>query len=69
MENDNNPFDHLEMIETIKVPHNRIGVIIGKKGKIKSLLEEKTQTNINISSDDGLVSITPIKSIDDPSLV
>jgi ribosomal RNA assembly protein len=68
-ENDNNIFGQLEMVENVKVPLARIGVIIGKKGTVKKLLEGKTQTKITVASEDGMVSIRPDKSIEDPTMV
>ena len=68
-EQKNSTFDQLEMVESLKVPQNRIGVIIGKKGATKNILEEKTQTKISIESKDGLVTIKPAKKIEDPTLV
>ena len=69
MENEDNLFSQLEMSENVKVPQNRIGVIIGKKGSTKSFIEEKTQTKIDIDSNEGIVSIRPTKTIEDPLLV
>ncbi|MHA2365358.1 MAG: KH domain-containing protein [Candidatus Hodarchaeales archaeon] len=66
---ENNLYSDLEMLESIKVPINRIGVIIGKKGSIKSRIEKSTKTKLTIDSKDGLVTIRPTPEIDDPSLV
>ncbi len=41
----------------VKMPHDRIGVIIGKKGKTKELLEKMTSSKIDVNSEDGTVTI------------
>lgn len=43
--------------QDVKVPGNRIAVLIGKGGAVKRMLEEKTDTTITIDSQDGLVRI------------
>ena len=43
--------------QDIKVPGNRIAVLIGKGGAVRRMLEEKTGTTITIDSQDGLVHI------------
>ncbi len=47
----------------IKIPEERIGVLVGPGGSMKHLIEEKTKTNIEIDSETGTVSVT---STDDP---
>jgi len=42
----------------IKIPSDRIGVIIGKEGEVKKKLEEKTGCKIRIDSKSGVVKIT-----------
>jgi ribosomal RNA assembly protein len=55
------------MIEHLKVPSERIGVIIGPKGKIKEVIEEKSTAKLVIDSENGIVEILepkdPIKGI------
>ena len=41
----------------IKIPLDRVAVLIGKKGEIKKLLEEETKTKIDIDSKEGDVTI------------
>jgi len=43
--------------EEIKIPKERIAILIGKKGKTKKEIEDKTQTKITVSSKEGDVSI------------
>ena len=47
----------------IKIPEERIGVLVGPGGSMKHLIEEKTKTTLEIDSETGTVSIT---STDDP---
>jgi ribosomal RNA assembly protein len=42
----------------IKIPKERIAVLIGKKGKIKREVEELTQTKLKIDSKEGDVFVT-----------
>lgn len=44
--------------EYLKVPKERIAVVIGTKGETKQEIEEKTGTRIDVSSDGGDVEIT-----------
>ncbi|MHA1238826.1 MAG: KH domain-containing protein [Candidatus Odinarchaeia archaeon] len=50
----------------VKVPADRIGVIIGKKGEIKKKLEEATQTKIIVNSKDGTIIIQSPPDVKDP---
>ncbi|MBC7086819.1 MAG: RNA-processing protein [Methanomethylovorans sp.] len=43
----------------IKVPHDRIGAIIGPKGKVKNLIEKLSTATIDIDSENGTVEIIP----------
>lgn len=43
--------------EIIKIPKERIAVLIGKKGETKRYLEQRTHTRIKVSSQEGEVSI------------
>ncbi len=42
----------------LKMPRDRVAVLIGKKGKIKKILEEETQTKIAVDSAEGDVFLT-----------
>lgn len=57
------------MIDHIKIPKNRIGVLIGKNGKTKSTVEEETTAKITIDSEDGTVTVQASKRTDDPTLI
>ena len=59
--------DHIEIEEQVlRIPQSRIGVIIGKKGATKSLIEDKAKILLDIDSSDGTVKIKPAKSDDEP---
>ncbi len=45
------------MLEHIKVPQDRIGVIIGVEGKVKETLEKKSGATIDVDSESGTVTI------------
>ena len=45
------------MQEEVKIPKERIAVLIGEKGKDKQSIQQKTKTRIHIDSDDGDVII------------
>jgi ribosomal RNA assembly protein len=47
----------------IKIPEERIGVLIGPDGSMKSLIEEKSKTSLEIDSETGTVTIA---SSEDP---
>lgn len=55
------------MSEHIKIPLDRVAVLVGPKGSIKELIEEKSTTTINIESSSGTVEIMdpkdPIKGM------
>jgi ribosomal RNA assembly protein len=46
------------MTQYVKIPKERIGVIIGPKGEMKNLIEEKTTCQIDIDSESGKIDIT-----------
>jgi ribosomal RNA assembly protein len=48
--------------EELKIPKQRVAVVIGKKGETKKLLERKTNTKIRISRD-GEVAISSDENI------
>jgi ribosomal RNA assembly protein len=49
----------------IKIPEERIGVLVGPGGSMKHLIEERTKTRMEIDSETGTVSIV---SSEDPLL-
>lgn len=52
--------------EYLKIPKDRVGVTIGRKGKIKHQLEIITKTELNIDSDTGNISISSTDETEDP---
>jgi rRNA processing protein Krr1/Pno1 len=44
--------------EDIKIPKDRVAVLIGSGGVTKALLEKKTECKIQVNSEDGLVEIS-----------
>lgn len=47
------------MRQYVKVPEDRIGVIIGSNGEMKKQIEELTNTVLNVDSETGSVGIDP----------
>ncbi len=50
----------------VRIPEERIGVILGKEGKIKRMIESSSDTIINVDSKTGLVVIKPTPQNEDP---
>lgn len=50
----------------IKIPEERVGVLIGPDGSIKKLIEEKSKTLLEIDSESGTVTV---ESSEDPLMV
>ncbi|MEM1619661.1 MAG: KH domain-containing protein, partial [Fervidicoccaceae archaeon] len=44
----------------LRVPLERVGVLIGERGEVKRRLEEATGTIITIDSDNGIVIVEPV---------
>jgi ribosomal RNA assembly protein len=53
--------------ETIKVPEDRIGVIVGRNGKVRKRVEQLTNTKLDVNSE-GIVTITAPEKTEDPVL-
>lgn len=51
-------------IKSLKIPHDRIGAIIGKKGKTKEEIEKKCDIRIDIDGDNGAVTVIPNDRLD-----
>ena len=47
-----------EFTYSLKIPKDRLGVLIGKNGDIKKKLEEATDTKIQVDSEEGDITIT-----------
>jgi len=50
--------DIAEFAYELKIPKERVAVLIGKKGELKKQLEHATKTRIHVDSDEGDVTIT-----------
>lgn len=53
----------------VKIPKERIGVLIGTEGSVKDYIERKLPVKLDIDSETGDVTITLKKDADDPSLL
>jgi ribosomal RNA assembly protein len=53
--------------ETIRVPADRIGVIVGRNGKVRKRIEQLTNVKLNIDSE-GTVTISSPSQSEDPVL-
>jgi ribosomal RNA assembly protein len=53
--------------ETIKVPGDRVGVIVGRDGRVRKRVEDLTNVKIDVNSE-GVVTITAPENTEDPVL-
>jgi ribosomal RNA assembly protein len=53
--------------ETIRVPTDRVGVIVGRNGKVRKRIEQLTNVSLDIDSH-GIVTITSPTETEDPVL-
>jgi ribosomal RNA assembly protein len=53
----------------LRIPKDRVGVLIGSNGKTKYSLENIFKVNLHIIGDTGDVEITPRKNMDDISIL
>ncbi|MDR2967665.1 MAG: KH domain-containing protein [Methanobacteriaceae archaeon] len=53
-------------IEYLKIPKDRVGVLIGTKGEVKQEIERITKTFLDIDSEGGTVTISPTEEMEDP---
>jgi ribosomal RNA assembly protein len=53
----------------IRIPKERVGVLIGPEGKVKSDIEERLQVRLTIESEAGGVEIALTENCSDPSLL
>jgi ribosomal RNA assembly protein len=52
--------------EYLKIPRERVGVLIGKNGITKDEIENLTKTDIIVDSEAGTVAISPTEETEDP---
>jgi len=53
----------------VRIPKERVGVLVGPEGKVKSYVEERLNVELQIESDEGNVTILLAEKTTDPSLV
>lgn len=53
----------------LKIPRERVGVLIGPEGKTKKHVEEKLKVELQIDSEAGDVIVTMAEKADDPSML
>ena len=52
--------------EYLKIPRERVGVVIGKNGTTKDEIENLTKTSITVDSEAGSIAISPTEETEDP---
>jgi len=55
--------------EYLKIPKERVGVLIGPQGKTKEIIEKTTETCIDVDSEAGSIAISPQDDAKDPLAV
>ena len=53
----------------LKVPKERVGVLIGPEGRIKKSIEEKLSVQLQIDSESGDITVMTTEKSDDPSVL
>jgi ribosomal RNA assembly protein len=53
----------------IRIPKERIGILVGPEGKTKIYIEARMKIKIDIDSEDGGITITLTEKQEDPSMV
>jgi ribosomal RNA assembly protein len=53
-------------LEYVRIPLDRVGVLVGKDGAVKKNIEDTTGTTIQLDSQSGEVTITRVRNTDDP---
>lgn len=56
----------METREFVKVPRERVGIIIGSEGRVKNIIEKETKTRLEIDSEEGDITIVPTDEMEDP---
>jgi ribosomal RNA assembly protein len=51
------------------IPHERIGVVLGREGATKTEIEQAFKVKLTISSDSGTIEVVPSEDNDDPSTI
>jgi ribosomal RNA assembly protein len=53
----------------VRIPKERVGVLVGPDGKVKTYIEEKLNVGLQIDSEQGDVTILLASNASDPSLI
>jgi len=53
----------------IRIPKERVGILVGPEGKTKAYIEKHMKINLEIDSEDGGITIKLAKDQDDPSML
>ncbi|MFN4336755.1 MAG: KH domain-containing protein [Candidatus Nitrosocaldus sp.] len=53
----------MEFKEIVRIPRDRVGVLIGKDGKVKTMVEQSCNVKLYIDSEDGSVTITTVRAV------
>ncbi|MDR2204463.1 MAG: KH domain-containing protein [Nitrososphaerota archaeon] len=59
--------NHLDAF--IRIPKERIGILVGPEGKTKAYIEKRLKINLDIDSEDGGITITLTPEQTDPSIL
>lgn len=52
--------------EYVKIPMDRVGVIIGPNGEVKRKIEERTQLSLTVDSSEGTIELVTTPKTEDP---
>ncbi len=53
----------------LKIPHDRVGALVGPNGSVKSVIERKLSVGLQVDSESGTVQITLPQASDDPTVL
>ncbi|RLG91245.1 MAG: RNA-processing protein [Candidatus Hecatellales archaeon] len=59
----------MSQIFRVRIPVERVGVLIGREGNIKKKIESMCKVKLEVNSETGEVDIAPTKEMDDPTLI
>ena len=51
------------------IPHDRIGVVLGREGATKTEIEQAFKVKLTVNSESGTIEVTPSEDNDDPSTI
>jgi len=56
----------LPTTDYLKIPRDRIGVLIGTNGETREKIERITKTQLDIDGEEGTVAVSPTENMEDP---